>query len=186
MNFPRYRTGICSFHPSKSESRDGAKFFAASLSLDYQTEELNRLSLRSYVNIICAKLVSLNRPMKLAILDDDTVVPYDHLLLCTGNQFHAIAPMQATVINPLSRKPAPPRPDRMLFGRGILVVGEELLFDMLFSYLEPAPPNVLTINDEFEAAMALKWLRLNHHNERKEKNPKNKESFFVPFIQIPF
>ncbi|CAF0926188.1 unnamed protein product [Rotaria sp. Silwood1] len=113
--------------------------------LEYETEELNRLSLRSYVNIVCAKLISLNRPMKLAILDDETIVPYDHLLLCTGNQFHIIAPMQATVMNPLSKKAVPPKSDRMLF--------------------EPAPPNVLTINDEFDAAMVLKWLRMNHHTE---------------------
>ncbi len=36
--------------------------------------------------------------------------------------------------------------------------------------IEPAPPNVLTINDEFDAAMALKWLRMHHHTERKRKN----------------
>jgi hypothetical protein len=87
------------------------------LSLEYETTELNRLSLRSYVNIVCAKLVSLNRPMKLAILDDETVVPYDHLLLCTGNQFCVIAPMQATVISPLNKKSVPPKSDRVLFGR---------------------------------------------------------------------
>ncbi|CAF3435054.1 unnamed protein product [Rotaria socialis] len=113
--------------------------------LEYETDELTRLSLRSYVNIIGAKLVSLNRPMKLAILDDETVVPYDHLLLCTGNQFQIIAPMQATVINPLSRKPVPAKSDRILF--------------------QSPPPNVLTVNDEFDAAMVLKWLRMNHHTE---------------------
>jgi len=89
-------------------------------SLEYVTEELNRLSLRSYVNIICAKLISLNRPMKLAILDDETVVPYDHLLLCTGNQFQIIAPMQANVISPLNKKVVPPKSDRILFGNFIL------------------------------------------------------------------
>lgn len=88
-------------------------------SLEYGTEELSRLSLRSYVNIICAKLVNLNRPMKLAILDDETVVPYDHLLLCTGNQFQITAPMQANVVNPLSRKAVPAKFDRILFGKSI-------------------------------------------------------------------
>lgn len=87
--------------------------------MEYGTEELSRLSLRSYVNIVCAKLVSLNRPMKLAILDDETVVPYDHLLLCTGNQFQIIAPMQANVISPLSRKAVPAKFDRILFGMSI-------------------------------------------------------------------
>lgn len=53
--------------------------------------------------------------MKLAILDDQTVIPYDHLLLCTGNQFQIIAPMQATVISPLNKKPVPPKLDRILF-----------------------------------------------------------------------
>lgn len=55
--------------------------------------------------------------MKLAILDDDTVVPYDHLLLCTGNQFPIIAPFQETVINPLNRKPVAAKPDRMLLSK---------------------------------------------------------------------
>ncbi|CAF1621244.1 unnamed protein product, partial [Adineta ricciae] len=113
--------------------------------LEYETEELSRISLRSYVNIICAKLVSLNRPMKLAILDDDTVLPYDHLLLCTGTQYYVTAPLKTIVVNPLNKKVVPPKTDRIL--------------------LEPAPPNVLTINDEFDAAMVLKWLRLNHHTE---------------------
>jgi len=124
-----------------TQNRD---FFLPS-NLEYGTDELTRLSLRSYVNIICAKVIGLNRPMKLAILDDDTVVPYDHLLLCTGNQYPIIAPFQTTVISPLSRKPVAAKADRTL--------------------LDPPPPNVLTINDEYEAAMALKWLRMHHHNE---------------------
>ena len=103
--------------------------------------------------------------MKLAILDDETVVPYDHLFLCTGNQFHVIAPMQVTVINPLSRKTMPPKFDRILFG--MMKFSMKQYFVYLFCNLEPAPPNVLTINDDFDAAMALKWLRMNHHAERR-------------------
>ncbi len=46
-------------------------------------------------------------------------------------------------------------------------------------HIEPAPPNVLTINDEFDAAMVLKWLRMSHHTERKKKNDlTNKKSLF--------
>ena len=67
--------------------------------------------------------------MKLAILDDETVVPYDHLLLCTGNQFHIIAPMQANVISPLNKKPVPPKPDRMLFG---IVLLKEIFFSLIY------------------------------------------------------
>ena len=137
-------------------------------SLEYGTEELSRLSLRSYVNIVCAKLVSLNRAMKLAILDDETVVPYDHLLLCTGNQFPVIAPMQANVISPLSRKAIPAKFDRILFGNCI----PSILRRSKFLIAEPAPPNVLTINDEYDAAMAVKWLRMNHHSERTQKMTK--------------
>ena len=108
--------------------------------------------------------------MKLAILDDETVVPYDHLLLCTGNQYPIIAPFQTTVISPLNRKPVAAKADRMLFGK----VTE---FERMNRFLpsprlrtEPPPPNVLTINDEYEAAMALKWLRLHHHSERKRRS----------------
>jgi hypothetical protein len=54
--------------------------------------------------------------MKLAILDDETVVPYDHLLLCTGNQYHATAPMKTIVVNPLNKKIVPAKPERILFG----------------------------------------------------------------------
>jgi hypothetical protein len=67
--------------------------------------------------------------MKLAILDDETVVPYDHLLLCTGNQFHIIAPMKDKVISPLSKKPVPPKPDRMLFG---IVLLKEIFFCLIY------------------------------------------------------
>ena len=136
-------------------------------SLEYETEELSRISLRSYVNIICAKLVSLNRPMKLAILDDDTVLPYDHLLLCTGTQYYVTAPLKTIVVNPLNKKVVPPKTDRILLGISIPKITFINKNHLALCFSEPAPPNVLTINDEFDAAMVLKWLRLNHHTERK-------------------
>lgn len=109
--------------------------------------------------------------MKLAVLDDETVVPYDHLLLCTGNQFPIIAPMQATVMNPLSKKPVPPKPDRILFGMFFSMEDFPFLSKSYLAYIyfnvDPPPPNVLTINDEFDAAMVFKWLHMTHHTERK-------------------
>lgn len=119
MNFHQPLNEIRFFRPSDIKKQHNWIFSRAIsflFSLDYENEEISRLSLRSYVNIICAKVVGLNRPMRLAILDDDTVVPYDHLLLCTGNQFRIIAPMDATVVGPLSKNPFPPKPDRFLFG----------------------------------------------------------------------
>ena len=43
------------------------------------------------------------------------------------------------------------------------------MFSISYINIEPPPPNVLTINDEFDAAMVLKWLRMNHHTERKHE-----------------
>jgi hypothetical protein len=49
-------------------------------------------------------------------------------------------------------------------------------------FLEPAPPNVLTINDEFDAAMVLKWLQMNRQTERKRIiNKKRKDLVFIYF-----
>jgi len=43
-----------------------------------------------------------------------------------------------------------------------------------FSSVEPPPPNVLTINDEFDAAMTLKWLQMKQNIEGKKKRKEKK------------
>ncbi len=65
------------------------------------------------------------------------------------------------------------------------MVIEVFLTNEIFFFLfntEPAPPNVLTINDEFDAAMVLKWLRMNHDTERKENYLRKKKEIFDLFF----
>jgi NADH dehydrogenase FAD-containing subunit len=72
--------------------------------------------LRSWVNVIIGKLTSINRRKKYIKINDQTILPYDHLILCTGEQYYFIAPMQARIYNWYSKQEIKPNLYRALFG----------------------------------------------------------------------
>lgn len=53
-------------------------------STSYTKEELNKLMLESRVRVINARMVDIDRSDKNIILHDDTVIPYDTLILGMG------------------------------------------------------------------------------------------------------
>lgn len=53
-------------------------------STSYTKEELRKLMLESRVNVINARMVDIDRSDKNIILDDDSVIPYDTLILGMG------------------------------------------------------------------------------------------------------
>lgn len=45
------------------------------------------MSLRSWVNVVVGKMTGIDRAAKFVIVSNDRKVPYDHLILCTGQQY---------------------------------------------------------------------------------------------------
>ena len=57
-----------------------------SYSTSYTNQELKRLMLESRVRVINARMVDIDRSDKNVILNDDTIIPYDTLVLAMGIQ----------------------------------------------------------------------------------------------------
>jgi len=88
------------------------------------------------------------RKWKHVIIDGSFVVPYDHLILCTGRQYQVPKPtgldVNAGATN--SDLDSPERPQPRL--------------------LDTVPRNVFVVNDVYEAAVILYWLEGNVLNAK--------------------
>lgn len=62
------------------DKREGLKAYSTS----YTSEELKKLMLESRVRVINSRMVDIDRSDKNIILDDETVIPYDTLVLGMG------------------------------------------------------------------------------------------------------
>ncbi len=84
--------------------------------MSYDQTDHAYLSLRSWVNVIVGKMTSIDRRKKQILINDQTILPYDHLVLCTGEQYYLIAPMGIKVWNAYSKQEVRPHLTRPLFG----------------------------------------------------------------------
>ncbi|KAJ8309534.1 hypothetical protein KUTeg_014408 [Tegillarca granosa] len=95
----------------------------------YNQDDFAKCSLRSFVNVVYGKMTSIDRKKKMVVVNSNTVVPYDHLILSTGQQYQVPAP-----------------------------VGEDSQNSPDARYTGVVPKNLLLINDEYDAAVALYWI----------------------------
>ncbi|KAK3611320.1 hypothetical protein CHS0354_029969 [Potamilus streckersoni] len=100
--------------------------------------EAAMIALRTWVNVVYGKMTVIDRKKKVVIVNNDTVVPYDHLVICTGQQYQIPAPTDVNVSSGVTNDTLPNSPDRRYFG--------------------VKPKNLFTINDEYDAAVALYWI----------------------------
>ncbi|XP_030854264.1 cilia- and flagella-associated protein 61 [Strongylocentrotus purpuratus] len=119
-------------------SFDETRSLFLSTSHCYTHDELSQISLRSWVNVVSSKMVGINRLSKYVKIANGTKVPYDHLIINTGQQYQVSSPTGADVGKLVTNKEVPNNPDRR--------------------YVGPKPKNVFTINDESDAAATIKWL----------------------------
>ena len=63
----------------------------------YNQADISRVSLRTWVNVVYGYMTNIDRKKKLVAVDNNTEVPYDHLILCTGEQYQVPAPTEADV-----------------------------------------------------------------------------------------
>lgn len=118
----------------KDEQRD----LMLSTSHCYSHEEYAKVALQASVNVVYGKMTSIDRKKKLVKVSGDTFVPYDHLILCTGEQYQVPMPTGADVQAGITNGNLPNSPDRRFVG--------------------VRPKNLYTVNDAYEAAVALYWI----------------------------
>uniref|UniRef100_A0A8C7CV05 Cilia and flagella associated protein 61 n=1 Tax=Oncorhynchus kisutch TaxID=8019 RepID=A0A8C7CV05_ONCKI len=105
-----------------------------------------QMSLRSWINVVTGKMVGIDRAAKHVLVSGGRKVPYDHLILCTGQQYQVSCPtgVDGSHLPPKSQLPAQPRR----------------------RYTGPVPSNLFTLNDHHDCVTAYQWL-LNNFVELK-------------------
>ncbi|KAJ8275016.1 hypothetical protein COCON_G00096410 [Conger conger] len=119
-------------------SADGENISFLATSHSYGDRDHAQLSLRSWVNVIVGKMTGINRADKHVLVAGDRKVPYDHLILCTGQQYQLPCPSGEDAGQlPTDGEPAA-RPERR--------------------YTGPVPSNLFTLDDEHDCQRAQRWL----------------------------
>ncbi|OWF50418.1 cilia- and flagella-associated protein 61-like isoform X2 [Mizuhopecten yessoensis] len=104
----------------------------------YNQNEFSKTSLRTWVNVVYGKMTAIDRKKKFVVVENSSMVPYDHLILCTGEQYQIPAPTEADIEGGATNADLPNSPD--------------------MRYMKAQPKNLFLINDEYDAAVALYWI----------------------------
>ncbi|KAL0967286.1 hypothetical protein UPYG_G00250310 [Umbra pygmaea] len=97
-----------------------------------------QLSLRSWVNVVTGKMVGIDRAAKHVRVTEDRKVPYDQLILCTGQQYQVPCPTGVDINNLPHNGQVPTQSCRR--------------------YRGPTPSNLFTLNDQHDCERAYRWL----------------------------
>ncbi|XP_037989689.1 cilia- and flagella-associated protein 61 isoform X2 [Motacilla alba alba] len=101
----------------------------------FNDEDYAQMSLCSWVNVVVGKMTGINRSAKYVVVSEEKKVPYDYLVLCTGQSYQALAPMGADISEVTSQWPQ--------------------------RYMEKVPSNHFTLNDAQDCLEAALWLEEN-------------------------
>ncbi|XP_068042386.1 cilia- and flagella-associated protein 61 isoform X4 [Anomalospiza imberbis] len=101
----------------------------------FNDEDYAQMSLCSWVNVVVGKMTGINRSAKYVVVSKEKKVPYDYLVLCTGQSYQALAPMGADISEVTSQWPQ--------------------------RYMEKVPSNHFTLNDAQDCLEAALWLEEN-------------------------
>ncbi|KAL6486664.1 hypothetical protein MHYP_G00060560 [Metynnis hypsauchen] len=120
-----------------SHSNDGTCFLTTSHC--YSERDHALLSLRSWVSVVTGKMTAIIRASKHVEVSGGRIVPYDHLILCTGQQYQIPCPTGIDISkwSSMDQVPAQPRHKR---------------------YTGHVPSNFFTLNDQHDCAQASRWL----------------------------
>uniref|UniRef100_Q8NHU2-4 Isoform 4 of Cilia- and flagella-associated protein 61 n=1 Tax=Homo sapiens TaxID=9606 RepID=Q8NHU2-4 len=99
------------------------------------------MSLCSWVNVVVGRMTGIDRAAKHVVLSTDEIVPYDHLILCTGQQYQVPCPTEADISQHLTNREVPNSSQRRYTGK--------------------VPCNHFTLNEEEDCFKALIWIRNN-------------------------
>ncbi|XP_044515434.1 cilia- and flagella-associated protein 61 [Gracilinanus agilis] len=126
--------------PGKNLLHTGLRKFLASDHC-FNDKDYALMSLCSWVNVVVGKMIGINRAAKHVILSNEKIVPYDHLILCTGQQYQIPCPTGADITK--------------------LLTNREIQEEKKQRYTGKIPSNLFTLNDEEDCLKALKWLKEN-------------------------
>ncbi|XP_032909792.1 cilia- and flagella-associated protein 61 isoform X2 [Catharus ustulatus] len=101
----------------------------------FNDEDYAQMSLCSWVNVVVGKMTGINRRAKYVVVSKEKEVPYDYLVLCTGESYQALAPAGAGVSEVPSHWPQ--------------------------RYSGTVPCNHFTLNDAQDCLEAARWLEEN-------------------------
>ena len=107
----------------------------------YSHDEHAKIALQAWVNVIYGSMTAIDRKKKVVKVNDGALVPYDHLILCTGQQYQVPLPTEADIEAGVTNSNLPNSPDRRFMG--------------------VKPKNCITINDPYEASVALFFIENN-------------------------
>ncbi|NXN94399.1 CFA61 protein, partial [Rhinopomastus cyanomelas] len=107
----------------------------------FSDEDYAQMSLCSWVKVVVGKMTGINRATKYVVVSREKKVPYDHLVLCTGQQYQVLAPTGADVSK--------------------LPTNTEVTTKWPQRYTGKVPSNHFTLNDDHDCLKATQWLKAN-------------------------
>ncbi|XP_070603105.1 cilia- and flagella-associated protein 61 isoform X2 [Erythrolamprus reginae] len=124
--------------PGKNESDNLHKRFLIN-SYCFNEDDYALMSLGSWINVVAGKMIAINRSAKHVTVSKEKIVPYDHLILCTGQQYQVPCPSDADIKN--------------------LLTNREVSTNYKQRYTGVVPSNLFIISDDEDALAAVKWLK---------------------------
>ncbi|XP_035754512.1 cilia- and flagella-associated protein 61, partial [Egretta garzetta] len=107
----------------------------------FNDEDYAQMSLCSWVNVVVGKMTGINRAAKYVVVSKEKKVPYDYLVLCTGQKYQVPSPTGADISKlPTNREVISKWPQR---------------------YAGKVPSNYFTLNDDQDCLKAMHWLKKN-------------------------
>ncbi|NXQ84020.1 CFA61 protein, partial [Nyctibius grandis] len=107
----------------------------------FNDEDYAQMSLCSWVNVVVGKMTGINRAAKYVVVSKDRKVPYDYLVLCTGQKYQVLSPTGVDISKlPTNREVISKWPQR---------------------YTGRVPSNHFTLNDDQDCLKAMHWLKEN-------------------------
>ncbi|XP_051781521.1 cilia- and flagella-associated protein 61 [Erpetoichthys calabaricus] len=107
----------------------------------YNDKDYALLSPQSWVNVVIGKMKRIDRAAKHVVLSEGRKVPYDHLILCTGEQYQVCNPTGVDINK--------------------LLTNRELSVNLNQIYTGQVPSNLFTIKDKEDCLNAYIWLQDN-------------------------
>ncbi|XP_073413522.1 cilia- and flagella-associated protein 61 isoform X1 [Dendrobates tinctorius] len=112
----------------------------------YNDKDYALMSLRSWVNVVVGKMTGIDRAAKFVIVSNDRKVPYDHLILCTGQQYQVPCPSGVDI-------------SKLITNQDVSNCSKQI-------YTGKIPSNLLTLNDNEDCLKVMKHLKDNVVNQK--------------------
>ncbi|NXP54719.1 CFA61 protein, partial [Heliornis fulica] len=107
----------------------------------FNDEDYAQMSLCSRVNVVVGKMTGINRTAKYVVVSKEKKVPYDYLVLCTGQRYQALSPTGADISK--------------------LPTNSEVTSKWPQRYVGKVPSNHFMLNDDWDCLKAASWLKEN-------------------------